>query len=1156
MAQMQSPARFSVNTDPSPYASPAASGQHTDTVPDLFYSDQDVIILHDIVSLAQHDLDNAPAPKPLPAAALFKAYDEVLPQYGIDPDGDHHFSAFVFRVGGEEGDAPLLDKFQTILGQLGITVELGEDREPDVQLSPAPSTTRSVRSILNRALRPYPRTTPERPSSSRNTFARVPELQDASHEQTEESSLDSPAAIATERHALPRNDVDGFADAATAEHDVEEPNHDQPKLPQETGDLHSRRDNGPPPQLESDLNRWIRAAKIQRANIFTSPARTAGTDAPSALDMTTPERPIESRQSQVSQLVRDQLARPANPSPPSLMSLIDGWRGSALLQPRGSGSPVGHRESPLAKIEPAYTATTDRQEPGRTEKSDTAIGNASRTQDQPQPGHQSDHFQHVFPTKQAAVTAVLSQAKQDEVERRSSRTPLTQEQTVRMQIQQQKLMYRATRARELYLASKFFNQWADRTARRLEREGVARRHMIRFRCFRGWSHMPSSRDPAIDRMRMSAALRKLLRATSEHQEELDGLAACGTQICQRASALKALSIWKRRVAVSEAQDRATERLKARMALRWQMQSATHAASLEAARLRGRQTRGINTLINWQEKSENHLAQATAAHDIGDAKLGFHHLRNWWDKSEISRRSAVFNRFLYTEKAAHALSIWNLAARSQAFKWNNDFRTVSRIFDKWELLAQHDQDTEAVATSHYAERARSQVLRGLDRARRNQKRADRVQGRVRLFITATKTLAVFDEAVTKRKAEEKERVKKILKNKHKQASSARKKRQFFTALTQWQQSASESNACAQRAADTRSLLDDRKQERALDLWVQQTKDHDEKMDQAVQHYVLSWLDQWTAFSAQVALQEAQAWETWALEQQRAALKDWSIMSLQRGGQAHTASVAYQKHSRDRRHRALQIWKVRYERAKGGDEMDADLGFTPVPASTRSYRQSWRLFSDRSRGMNNRSSVTSMTDTPTRWTGQLSLMSSTMGQNPMPVVEEADEKDSIKSPARVAPDFDSPIRGRQDDNVFGGLPSTTPLAPVPSHLHQGFNPRRSSGAKSPAWPRSALKQRATYVPSNLGPVEPQRMFPRSLQERSRNPLEGTSAVAASSSLFSRRAESELTEAPARTPYAGTEAFATTPRPLKMSRSFGRNSPRAQDTDMDETPTALAG
>ncbi|KAF9775012.1 hypothetical protein IL306_006909 [Fusarium sp. DS 682] len=108
-------------------------------------SSQDPYYSNEVVA-AQELLDSAPEPKPLPAAALFKAYDAVLPTYGIDPDSDHHLSTFVFRVGGERGDGSLLDKFQAILSRMGIVLEFGDNTtaSPRTSASTSPAAYKTA----------------------------------------------------------------------------------------------------------------------------------------------------------------------------------------------------------------------------------------------------------------------------------------------------------------------------------------------------------------------------------------------------------------------------------------------------------------------------------------------------------------------------------------------------------------------------------------------------------------------------------------------------------------------------------------------------------------------------------------------------------------------------------------------------------------------------------------------------------------------------------------------------------------------------------------------------------------------------------------------------------------------------------------------------
>ncbi|KAG5953943.1 hypothetical protein E4U53_006480 [Claviceps sorghi] len=94
---------------------------------DLNGTDRNITILHYIVSTAQDQFDRSPHPKPLPAAVLFKAYDDILPTFGIDPDSDHHLSALVFRIGGESGTGSLLEKFHALLKRMGILLEFDDD---------------------------------------------------------------------------------------------------------------------------------------------------------------------------------------------------------------------------------------------------------------------------------------------------------------------------------------------------------------------------------------------------------------------------------------------------------------------------------------------------------------------------------------------------------------------------------------------------------------------------------------------------------------------------------------------------------------------------------------------------------------------------------------------------------------------------------------------------------------------------------------------------------------------------------------------------------------------------------------------------------------------------------------------------------------------
>ncbi|KAI1382779.1 uncharacterized protein F4822DRAFT_422562 [Hypoxylon trugodes] len=87
------------------------------------YSDDHIRILHQIVVRAEEILSDLTPSSRLPTHALFKAYDEILPEHGIDPDEDQLISKLVFRIGGVKNTDSLKEKFKIIMARMEITVQ-------------------------------------------------------------------------------------------------------------------------------------------------------------------------------------------------------------------------------------------------------------------------------------------------------------------------------------------------------------------------------------------------------------------------------------------------------------------------------------------------------------------------------------------------------------------------------------------------------------------------------------------------------------------------------------------------------------------------------------------------------------------------------------------------------------------------------------------------------------------------------------------------------------------------------------------------------------------------------------------------------------------------------------------------------------------------
>lgn len=115
---------------------PVEPGPTYDADTYLPLSNEDVEVLYTIVTTAQrlhHHSSAAPLP---PYRALFTAYDRVLADRRIDPNQDRVYFRFLLRmrgidtstVGGSDidGTATLYGRFETLLGEMGIQLEVDE----------------------------------------------------------------------------------------------------------------------------------------------------------------------------------------------------------------------------------------------------------------------------------------------------------------------------------------------------------------------------------------------------------------------------------------------------------------------------------------------------------------------------------------------------------------------------------------------------------------------------------------------------------------------------------------------------------------------------------------------------------------------------------------------------------------------------------------------------------------------------------------------------------------------------------------------------------------------------------------------------------------------------------------------------------------------
>ncbi|KAF4333564.1 RAV1 [Fusarium beomiforme] len=1027
---------------------------------DPYYSNEDIAALHAVVVAAQELLDSAPEPKPLPAAALFKAYDAVLPTYGIDPDSDHHLSTFVFRVGGERGDGSLLDKFQTILSRMGIILEFGDNTMTSPRTSASTSPAVSSSSRQNHAILRQ-QSTPQNglQNGHASTGSRVPQSPSSA------SPSRSPSASPPESQPNQQDELE-FPETEGEEED---------------GAYEEMRKA----VVSSAMNRWRslvasrRAQPAQRVPSFPSIPEEASTDVRNFEAQPFDDRPpVTGHQTvtapQVNGFEPQSQTSPKDPTdgqsrpmstqsfmhrPLSVLGHAIGSTAS-LIQgnvPQGEHfddpsrhddgddyelphSPVEEPPEQPEEFEEEPSQHTNIQNPPGVHSPTTAARSNTVTH------HEGTIVHHPLTQERTRNMAPRPEPPAEE-------GPSTPEQQIDVEREQNRLLKQAARAREIYLASKVFNHWADRTARRLERDAVARRHMIRFRYFRLWSQAPALREPTTDHMRAAVAVRKWQRIVAQ-EKSLQAAASASARAYELRKIQRVLDLWSCHRLEHLGRQMTASRSKTRAISKWLSQAAHERAFSQAIRAQTTLRLQVDAIHKWRDGAEKESQLSNTARRIGDIQHSFAYLREWWDQTEISRRAAAYRQQLMADKVNLAFDEWNLRARAQAFQWRREYLQVARVFDRWFQCAEQDSDMGRRAEQFYEEQAKANVVRCFRQFERSSSHMTCLEDRARLYLGATKMLQVFDRTIKHRRNKDRQQVKRYLMARYTQVSSTRKKRNFFAAIDRWRVLAAEDKARGDLIQELRAHKDSQRVILITDMWQLQADSDQRRMEEARLRHAEGWLEAWKVYTIDLEQRDTEAWQLWAVDKQRQSLKSWSIASLQQSGQAHTAIEVQKKHERERRNRVLQYWRLRDEKIRS-----MAPGSRPQPQSAPSIwpRGSWRAMSGR-RSMASRNdrgfdySSTPM-ETPTRWTGQPFSMSTILPPGSMAPLREADEKGDAFSLAGDEEDVDLPASpslrpASRGAGQFSSLPSTTPMAPVPSHLERDTQGRDAEFDHDPA------------------------------------------------------------------------------------------------------------
>ncbi|KAJ6787480.1 hypothetical protein PWT90_02704 [Aphanocladium album] len=974
----------------------------TSTTQDPYYSNEDIEILHEIVSIAQEKLEDPNGPRPLPATALFKAYDEVLPKHGVDPDDENHLSRLIFRVGGEKGSSSLSEKFQAVLASMGISLEYGDGSSLSQRVS---------RSSL--------------------------------------SSVDDPSVndMQCQGHALesPQPDDRGFEKRAAPRSVAEDAKDNSVDLEWKLGEelLHAApifKSNPQPTarNITEDLYLSQTSRRIEQGMLRHPLAKPA---------ITRPEPPEEDIEGIPEPEDEMPKWRSALSRPP-VLAILDRWR--IASKSRKSQGPLpppleDNRDLPASEVEHAQASETREAVP---QVLSFPASTFSPLRKNPQ-------------TVETKVRRPEPKSISIPVPTVHHELALPQEEATESHGNYTAMLNRAGRARQIYLASKAFNHWAERTAARLEKEAVARRHMIRFRCFRGWGNAPNARSPAVDNLRAATAVQKLRRAIACQEEQLRAAASTINAAHRVQKAKRALSQWRCSTAQQNIQRETAYRAKRGIVSSWCHLTNMHKEHAEFT-AKSRQNFQKRQLIHlWAGKAQQAERQYAISKHVGLVRPMFSHLAAWWDHTEVQKRAEIFRANLTWKRAHSALDTWNLRARAQAFVWRTDYQSATTALDKWAQVIRNVRMQESRAALAAEQLQFSTTLVRLEQSTEYSNKLQFYAQRARLFIMASKFLRVLDRAYEAKKNSRKEEIRQQLRARYKEVSSSRKKRQFHAALNVWRSSAARHAAVAAEAKEHAEVLDHTVKLNAVNTWIGATSQHEEQLVSGQKHAINHVLNNWGDLSYDLAQQDAHSWDLWMQRKQRQALKSWSISSLQGSGQAHTAMMVKQRHQADGRNRAFQSWRHSCQNIQA-----TDAGYmSATPAShIVNARRSWRTLSMRRptakqeappQFLSALSPPAATLDTPTRWTGRPLAMPSTLAK-PMPAVREADEQSGTASSSGdeheirhdLAASTKNPQLGFHRSLVLrsGKIASTTPRAPVPANLRRSTQMRNSVSHKS--------------------------------------------------------------------------------------------------------------
>ncbi|KAG6052994.1 hypothetical protein E4U33_000321, partial [Claviceps sp. LM78 group G4] len=862
-----------------------------------------ITILHCIVSTAQEQFEQASYPKPLPAAALFKAYDDVLPTFGIDPDSDHHLSALVFRIGGESGTGSLLRKFHALLKRMGIFLEFDDCA----------------------------------------------------------AAFDSPSS-------LPCHSVDEAAEITALQQSGLCAQTSQIDPTTNAQDCPWSKSTQPDPSLAQDLKQQLHDSSLEA--VSTKSERKPG---------------------KIFHVSDDSLAK-ANGAHLTfrrsvLISAIDRWR--KFIHER-----ILSRTTRYALM----VANEDTRSRASLHRADINE-HTSKTE-----------LNH--PLIEIAIGAAAHDLSPDE---------------------HNALLLRAARARQIFLASRILSRWADETAIRLERDAVARRHMVRFRCFNNWFQAPNSQMPRIRCLKALSAVQKLQRVVNGHAELLNSMASLTAASRISTLTFQILNFWLSSVFFRLSTKSIKRLVRIASINRWLVQTWNRDEVKSNIAQITRYYRYRRDLITWTTYQKRHMLKTNLAQQFAMAFARFRWLQIWRTHTELNFRAKACRQVLAIELSARRLETWRLQARADNFRGKRLYTYAMGHIYAWLSVITGQSALQAFSADCYRAKSALKVASHLASVTQSQQHLNVLGYRAMWYIRATLLLKHVVAAVRDKKLQMKLVLRRHLMMKYTQVSSKRRRRSFFSALFQWQSHATALETTVTVAHRYQTLGKAIRKRAICVSWELQAVKGATSQTRAVSLREHQCLREWSKLAFVHHQQQLDAAAFWATQQQRQSLKAWARSTLQKGGQAHSADMVRRRHARDYRNRASLRWRHLSSQSKHDEifpELQSSAFTVRINNSHRSTSKNSK-WPPLSRRLGVKQEALTPVDTPSRSTGLLFSSTHVPSIRFMSPAAERDKTFGI-SGAQKPDVWKQGIAARKFMFGHGEMPTSTPKTPVPSRV----------------------------------------------------------------------------------------------------------------------------